>query len=227
MPMHKRLSLLEIIELITSLEPENPKVQNLSSDEPKIAETLDALALEQGQTYLSMGIGFNVLPLIVALHGLHVTAVDIARDVLQYQKDISDRCGDHLRQVGGSLTVFNYDYDAPYLTKPVDGFETPSNGQLSGGFDIVECVYPNLKGQERGLAHTIFNFSRNSSRYLVSSRGGPQGKDDKIVLGLMYRIGMGAATTGISPEIVRTGLYASNRHNYPAVAVMTHSNHLS
>lgn len=54
-----------------------PGLMGLESDKERIRRTLEALSLQEGESYISMGIGKNVLPILVAIQGINVVGVDI------------------------------------------------------------------------------------------------------------------------------------------------------
>lgn len=83
------LSLDKILQLLSNEMP--GLMPGLEPNKDKVNETLESLSLQRGESYLSMGIGKNILPAIVALHGVDAVGFDIDKDALQYQKEVSAR----------------------------------------------------------------------------------------------------------------------------------------
>ena len=211
------LSLDEILQLTWDEMP-NP-MTGLELNKDKIQTTLDALSLQKGEEYLSLGIGKNILPFIVAMHGVNVTGLDTDPEVLKYQSDISEKFSSNLQSANGSFTVYNFNFDDPYATQHVNGFETPPVGDFYNRFDIVECVFFNHREGESDLAQIELNFGRQEARYFVSTPGGLIGREDRIVTSLIDQIKM----LGGNAEVTATDLYSSNAHNWPYGVVVKSS----
>lgn len=185
------ITLDEILELMPELK--------LHRDE--IKRTLDVLDLLESREYLSIGIGKNKLPLIIALHGLKVIGFDINEEILQHQRKLSTDFAPYLQKAGGSLEVINFDvFYHPPTTPPINHFY--------GRFDYIECVNFNSRDGERELAQTLLNFGKSDAVYFVSSFAGPIGADDKIVKALIEEV----TRMRRSSRIIQTNLFTSDTY---------------
>lgn len=185
---------------------------DLKKDEGKIKETLEALSLREGEHYISLGIGKNLLPLIIAMQGIHVTGVDISPDALAFQMQMLDKFGRYLSQSHGSFSVYNLNFDDPYTgTKPIPGFVIPDYDKIKDSFDIVECVYFNHREGEADLAQILLNFAKPHARFFVSAPGGHIGPLDRTAQALINA----TASKSDRPklEVVATGLYVSTHYS--------------
>jgi len=156
------ISLDQMLEFMPDLKPRKRDIQ----------KTLDALDLQHGQRYLSVGIGKNRFPLLVALHGLEVTGFDIDQDSVVYQTNLSKCFAAHLQKVGGGLKVERLDIDATPL------YDIPKE------FDIIECVNFSHKYDEREIAQTLLALGNQQSTYLVSLFGNSLKENDKLAKSL-------------------------------------------
>lgn len=138
-------------------------------DSYEIIETIGELSLRSGETYVSLGIGRNLLPLTVALQGISVTGVDIDSSALNYQTQIAERYARQLKESGGSLKIYNYNFDDPCNTRE-NGFRMLDSKKFCD-FDIVECVFFNPREGPDDLAQILLNASHSLSRFFVSMPG--------------------------------------------------------
>ena len=156
------------------------KMDGLGDLEPRreeIGRTLEALSLQGNQEYLSIGIGRNRLPLIVALHGLNVTGVDFDEEKLQYQREQSGKFAVQLKEAGGSLKLIN----VRIAIEPLH--------DLHGKYDYIECVNFRLRGEhESELAQILLNLGKPVSSYLIATWGGPTGTEDKTIQELVKEL---------------------------------------
>ena len=185
---------------------------DLKKDEDRIRETLEALSLERGDRYISLGIGKNLLPLIIAMQGVDVVGVDISSEALNFQMQNLARFGGHLKESQGSFSLYNLNFDDPYTgTKPIPGFSKPDYDKLMGSFDVVECVYFNHRDGEADLVQILLNLAKPDARFFVSAPGGYVGPLDRTAQALI------SATAPKSDrpklEVVATGLYVSTQHS--------------
>jgi SAM-dependent methyltransferase len=203
-------TLSQVLEVILHEMPD--LMSGLNHRRDKIVKTLDSLSLQRGEKYLSVGIGKNLFPLIVAMHGIDVRGVDIDEKCLNYQKELAEKFDPYLRKAGGSLTVYNFNVDDPNQTEDIGGFETPGLFDLHDSFDIVEFlnVSSQIGDTDSELAHILLNFGKPESRYLISTFGGPSGKNDITINALIAE----AEGFGKRSQIVNTSLFVSNKYNF-------------
>ena len=199
-------------------------IPNIKQDEAQIKKTLEALSLREGERYISLGIGKNLLPLMIAMQGVHVTGVDISPEALAFQMQMLDRFGRHLSQ-RGSFAVYNLNFDDPYTgTKPIPGFVVPDYAKMMSSFDIVECVYFNHREGEADLAQILLNLSKPGARFFVSAPGGSFSPLDRTAQALINA----TASKSDRPqlEVVATGLYVSTCHSNNYGVVLQPNSHL-
>ena len=200
-------------------------IPNIKQDEAQIKKTLEALSLREGEHYISLGIGKNLLPLIIAMQGINVTGVDISQEVLAFQMQMLGRFGRYLSQSRGSFQVYPLNFDDPYTgTKPIPGFVVPDYAKMMSSFDIVECVYFNHREGETDLAQILLNLSKPGARFFVSAPGGSFSSLDRTAQALINA----TASKSDRPqlEVVATGLYVSTCHSNNYGVVLQPNSHL-
>ena len=191
------ISLDEILELVD--------LGNLKTRKEEMQKTIDALSLQRGGKYLSIGVGMNSLPLIVALHGLNVTGIDISEESLQYQRELSEKFATQLKEAGGGLKLANID------------IENGSLRGLDGRFDCIECV--NFRSKEDPLtsfAQILLYFGKPESCYLIATWGGLSGVDDSTLQALISTV----KDSKRRFQIVETGLFTSDKYTHPPHGVV-------
>ena len=191
---------------------------DLKRDEAQIKKTLEALSMEGGERYISLGIGRNLLPLIIAMQGVNVIGIDTSPDVLAFQMQMLDRFGRYLSQSHGSFEVYNLNFDDPYTgTKPIPGFSKLDYDKIRDSFDRVECVYFNHRESAADLAQILLSLAKPSARFFVSAPGGHIGPLDRTAQALINATGSKSDRPRL--EVVATGLYVSTYHsnNYGVV----------
>ena len=179
-------------------------------DRAMIAQTLEALSLRKGETYVSLGVGRNLLPLIIALQGLNVVGVDIDPSALEYQRRKMGEYAGALEQAHGSFDVYNFNFDDHYGTKHIPGFDIPDYNQMRGFFDVVECVFFNHREGGADLAQILLNLAKPGARFFVSAPGGQVQGRDRTAHAL---INATASTNSPQLEVVAAGLYVSTSHS--------------
>ncbi len=185
----------------------------LKNDGVRINETLGALSLREGERYISLGIGENLLPLIIAMQGVSVTGVDIDPEVLRCQTQNKVNYAEELRRAHGHFDVYNFNFDNPVNgTKPIPGFAMPDYDEIKNSFDIVECVYFNHREGEADLAQILLNLAKSDARFFVSAPGGHIGPLDRTAQALIKEIASKSDRPRL--EVVATGLYVSTQHSH-------------
>lgn len=191
---------------------------DLKRAEAQIKKTLEALSLEGGERYISLGIGKNLLPFIIAMQGVKVIGIDISLDVLTFQMQMLDRFGRYLSQSHGSFEVYNLNFDDPYTgTKPIPGFSKLDYDEIRDSFDRVECVYFNHREGEPDLAQILLSLAKPGARFFVSAPGGSFSSEDRAAQALINATAYKSNRPQL--EVVATSLYVSTVHssNYGVV----------
>lgn len=181
--------------------PNLPDFDVLSSDRSNLEKTISSLNLKTGQRYVSVGIGTNILPFMIALHGVDVVGFEIERECVEYQAMLREKYGPLLKEVRGSIDVINFNIDSdPICEMPRD-------------FDIVECVnFQRKYDNNRELGDTILSLGVPNAKYLLSLFGGPESEDNQLVKAVQ----LAAANTGRMLKVLKSNLYVSRGYNYPA-----------
>ena len=190
----------------------------ITQDEAQIKKTSEALSLREGERYISLGIGKNLLPLIIAMQGVNVTGVDINPEVLAFQMQMLGRFGRYLSQSHGSFEVYNLNFDDPVTgTEHLPGFIVPDIYRMYNAFDIVECVFFNHREGEADLAQILLNLAKPDARFFVSAPGGQVQGRDRTAHALINETTL--RSDRLQLEVVATGLYVSTSHsnNYGVV----------
>lgn len=116
---------LERLDLLLGFE----EFSNLQNKRDDMRRTFEALGLESGQDYLSIGIGRNRLPPSLALCcGLNVVGIDIDERRVEYHNSLALKFKEMLEDSNGSLKACKLNVN-----------EDPINGHI-GIYDLVECV---------------------------------------------------------------------------------------
>lgn len=182
----------EILELLPDLKIKRNQIER----------TLAALPLQKNSNYLSIGIGSNEMPGIIAAHGLNVQGLDISDEHLRYQKSLFGLLSRFLIKSGGSFNISKVDIDKNPL------------GEFYGLSDIVECLNFHYSGQKWDMSQTLLDLGRKDAYYFISSFGGLCGKEDEIVKSTMQQ----ADARGKKFQILEINLFTSR--NYPETGVL-------
>ncbi|MEK6949498.1 MAG: hypothetical protein AABX34_04700 [Nanoarchaeota archaeon] len=205
-------------------------MHHLEKDKVKIMETLEALSLREGERYISLGIGTNLLPFIIAMQGVNVMGIDISPEALAFQMQNLGRFGSYLKQSQGSFAVYNLNFDDPYTgTKHIPGFPMLDYDKIKDSFDIVECVFFNHVEGEADLAQILLNLAKPSARFFVSAPGGQvKGTDlqwrDRTAHALIKETTLKSYRPQL--EVVATDLYVSTLHSNHYGVVLRPNSHL-
>ena len=175
---------------------------HLKTNRKGIERTLAAMPLQKNSNYLSIGLGSNEMPGIIAAHGLNVLGLDISDEHLRYQESLSGLLSPILIKSGGSLTISKVDIDKQPL------------GEFYGLSDIVECLNFHYSGQRWDMSQTLLDLGRGDAYYFISSHGGLCGKDDEIVISTIQQ----ADARGKKFQILEMNLFTSR--NYPEIGVL-------
>lgn len=174
--------------------------EGLSSYKSKLEETINSLNLETGQRYLSVGIGSNLLPLMIALRGVAVIGFDRNRELMNFQFDLGRKYTHLLKQVRGSFDIIDLDIDSAPI------------GVMPRGFSVIECVNFQRRYDDGELADTIISLGLPNAKFFVSYFGGPQNEDNQLVKSIQRE----AENFGRKLRVIKPNLYASTVYHNTA-----------
>ncbi|MBI2558120.1 hypothetical protein HYW20_02250 [Candidatus Woesearchaeota archaeon] len=182
--------------------------EGLSHYKSKLEETINSLNLEVGQRYLSVGIGSNLLPLMIALRGVAVIGFDLNKEHTNFQFDLGKRYDHQLKQVRGSFDIIELDIDSTPLSV------------IPRGFDVIECVNFQRRYDDKELADTIISLGLPNAKFFVSYFGGLQNEDNQLVRTIQRE----AESFGRKVRVVKPNLYAGTVYHNTAILLDSSSN---
>lgn len=180
--------------------------RDLQAHQEDVARTFEALGLENGQRYLSIGIGRNKLPPFFALYGgIDVVGIDIDQRRVEYCNSLASKFKLLLEEANGSLNAYIFDI--------INGSKIEES---ICNFDIVECVNFTRRYNSRELAQILLSLGKEESAYLASLFGGVGGRENTLVHAIIAE----AARNNKKYEVIADNLLVSDKYKDSRTALI-------